>query len=231
MVDYVDPGEDHLEVCRDHLLQRDQDGVVTVLELEEPADQLGRDLDPGEDIGRSLGVAEGDGEAEREVRDVGDRPTEPDDQRGQGGKDLLFEATIGLLAQHRIELLHRGDPDSLPGEGRKDRVEQAGVQPPVEFQGSIPDRLDLLSRREPIRSTGIDPGVDLVPEAGHPDHEELVEVRRIDRAELDPLQEGQVDLLSNLEDPLVEVEPGELPVEEQRWIAVLTCLAHVRITP
>ena len=58
------------------------------------------------------------------------------------------------------------------------------------------------------------PGRDATLQAGHPDHEELVEVGREDRQEPHALQQRDVPVLRQLEHPLVEREPGQLAVEE-----------------
>ena len=42
---------------------------------------------------------------------------------------------------------------------------------------------------QPVGAAGVDPGVELVEEPGDPDHEELVEVGGVDRAEAEPLQQ------------------------------------------
>ena len=44
-------------------------------------------------------------------------------------------------------------------------------------------------------------------------HEELVEVRRVDRAELHALEQRRGRILGDLEDAVVEVQPRELAVE------------------
>src|SRR5204863_322516 len=54
--------------------------------------------------------------------------------------------------------------------------------------------------------------VDLVVKAGDADHEELVEVRREDRAELQALEQRLVVLLAQLEDALVERQPRQLSI-------------------
>src|SRR6185437_8469318 len=46
------------------------------------------------------------------------------------------------------------------------------------------------------------------------DHEELIQVRREDRAEADALEQRQVGVGGEVEHPCVEVEPGELPVDQ-----------------
>ncbi len=57
--------------------------------------------------------------------------------------------------------------------------------------------------------------------AGDADHEELVEVGDEDGEELHPLQQGQGRVLRELEDAVVEVKPGQLPVGEERRVTEL----------
>ena len=66
---------------------------------------------------------------------------------------------------------------------------EAGVEAVVELQHPRLDRVDLLARGEAVGAAGVDPGVELVEEAGDPDHEELVEVGGVDAAEAEPLQQ------------------------------------------
>ena len=78
----------------------------------------------------------------------------------------------------------------------------------------LADRLEDLPRGQPGRGRDRDARGDAALEAGHPDHEELVEVGREDRQEPHPLQQRDVRVLGQLEHPLVERQPGELAVEE-----------------
>ena len=103
-------------------------------------------------------------------------------------------------------------------ERRAQRPVEAGVQPAVELQHPGLDRVDLLAGREAVGAARVDPGVELVEEAGDPDHEELVQVGGVDRAEAQPLQQRHAALLGQFEDPLVEVEPGELAIEVESGI-------------
>ena len=73
---------------------------------------------------------------------------------------------------------------------------------------------ERLAHGAPVRKLARVAGVQLVHQAGHADAEELVEVRREDRAEPDALEERHSLVGGELEHPRVEVEPGELAVEE-----------------
>ena len=67
------------------------------------------------------------------------------------------------------------------------------------------DPLERLARGEPVGRRGVDAGVDLVVEAGHAHHEELVEVRRVDREELHALEQRHALVLGQLEHAFVEL--------------------------
>ncbi len=97
---------------------------------------------------------------------------------------------------------------------------QLRAQPPVEgarlavaqVDDPLAQLVDHLRRRPAVRARVAEAGVDLVVQAGDADHEELVEVRAEDRRELQPLEQRLVGLLGELEDALVERQPGELAV-------------------
>ena len=95
MVDDFGAREERVEVGGDHLLQR-HEGFAVLADRQEAAEQLLRDLDPGDDLDSALGVAQQHAEAEREVGDVGEGPAEADHQRRQRREDLLVEAAVDL---------------------------------------------------------------------------------------------------------------------------------------
>ncbi len=76
------------------------------------------------------------------------------------------------------------------------------------------DQLQLLPDGEPVGGADGQAGALPALEAGDADHVELVEVAREDRQELDALQERERLVLGQFEHPGVEVQPGQLAVEE-----------------
>ena len=66
----------------------------------------------------------------------------------------------------------------------------------------------------PARSGSRRPSAIASSSAGHADHEELVEVRRGDRGELDALEQRRGGIGRLFEHALVEREPGQLAVDE-----------------
>ena len=76
------------------------------------------------------------------------------------------------------------------------------------------DLLEHLARLEPGRGAHGEAGGDPALEPGDPDHEELVEVAGEDREEAGPLEQRHARVRGELEHPLVELQPGDLAVEE-----------------
>src|SRR6202042_981250 len=81
------------------------------------------------------------------------------------------------------------------------------------------DPLEYLAGRQAVRPACVDPRLELVVYAGDADHEELIEVRDVDREELEALHQRQRLILGELEHAVVEIEPGELAVDVQAGIA------------
>src|SRR5207244_763755 len=82
----------------------------------------------------------------------------------------------------------------------------------------LANRVDLLRRAHAVGASNVHAGLELVVEVRDTNHEELIEIRLPDRAELDPLHERHRRVLGELQDPVVEVEPGELAVEVERRV-------------
>jgi hypothetical protein len=72
----------------------------------------------------------------------------------------------------------------------------------------------LLGRRAPVRRRGAHAGLRLTHQPGHADRPEFVEVRRADRQEALPLQQRVARVLGLLQHPMIEVEPGQLAIDE-----------------
>jgi len=95
-----------------------------------------------------------------------------------------------------------------------DLVEEDRGLAPHQLLGDLVDLLEDLPRFESRRRADSQPGRDAALEAGDPDHEELVEVVAEDRQELDALEQRHVLVHGELQDALVELQPGELALEE-----------------
>jgi hypothetical protein len=198
------PREELVEVARDHVLERDE---AALADLEEARQHLLRHLHAREGLVARDRVAQPHGEAEREVRDVRERAPRADRERRQHREDLLREEAVDLGHVLRGALARLDDPDPVLREPRPQRARERVRVAPAELGGARRDPLDRLERRQPVGAARVDPGVDLVVQAGYPHHRELVEVGGVDREELDPLEQRDALVLGELEHALVEVEP------------------------
>src|SRR5690606_1057740 len=79
--------------------------------------------------------------------------------------------------------------------------------------------IELLFRRTAVRAADDDALAHLAGEAGDADHEELVKIGRRDRQEAHALEKRMAGELRLLEDATVELQPGELAVDETVGIA------------
>jgi hypothetical protein len=86
--------------------------------------------------------------------------------------------------------------------------------PGRQVTGHLPDLLEHLARHHPRGGAYGDPSGDAALEAGHPDHEELVEVAGEDGQEPRAFEQRELLVLGQLEHPLVEPQPGQLAVQE-----------------
>ena len=217
VVHHRHPREQRVEVRRDQVLQEDE--ALAVGEGDEPG-QGRRHLHPGEALGAVEVVEDRDGQVERQVGDVGERVRRVDTQWGEHREDPFVEDLVEVLAVVEVEVRPAAHDDPVGLDGRHELAEVQVLLLADQVLDPVADLQQLLARGPPVRRELRQPGCDLVLEGGHPDLEELVEVGREDGGELQPLQERRAGIGGQREHPLVEVEPGQLPVEEPRWRAV-----------
>ena len=89
----------------------------------------------------------------------------------------------------RIQFMVRNDVDAFLAERRPQFLFQAlvgGFHQALDFAA---DRHQLRARAHPVRAEFGDAGIQLRIQAGHPDHEELVQVRTDDGQEFDAFQQ------------------------------------------
>ena len=183
--------------------------VLPVADRHEARQHLLRHLHARERLHVGDRVAHDHAERQREVRDVRERAPEADGQRRQDREDLAPEALVEALA------VACGRPRRSGRSGCRARPARAAGRGPGSATGAracsrtTPRISSIVSaRRAPVLQRLLDAGVDLVVQARDADHEELVEVGRVDRAELHPLQQRDGRVLGELEHALVELEPA-----------------------
>ena len=101
--------------------------------------------------------------------------------------------------------------------GRRRPSKQSLSRPPSS-QHALADQRDRLRGDAPVGAGVLDARVDLVAQTGDAHHVVLVEVRRVDRAELHALEQRNPLVLGQLQHALVEVQPGQLAVQVQRRV-------------
>ena len=199
--------EQGVEVGLDHLVDQHEAGR---LDLDQARQDLG-DLDPGEAALTAFGVAQPDRDRQAERGDVRERVAGIDRERGQDREDLLEEA----FAKRLVVLRDRAVVDELDAFLGKRRPDVNGDARVFDGQLERPlsDGCKLVFGRAAVGRAGHPARLDLLAEARDADLEELVEVAREDRQELDPLEQRVANVTRLVEDPRVELEPRKLAVD------------------
>jgi hypothetical protein len=208
-------GEELVQVGGDELLDGQEARAAAVVLDGDEARHVVRHLDPGEQLGAAAGrVAQGDGQIQRTARDVGERVRGVDRERGQHREDLLAEVGAQPLALRRVQLGPADQLDALGRQLRADLLAEAGGVPGDQVGGALGDHFQLVAQRRTVAAAHRQAGLEPALEAGDPDHVELVQVAGEDGEELGPLQQRGAGVLGQRQHPGVEVEPGQLAVEE-----------------
>ena len=196
--------------------------VAVVGQRDQPVQDRG-DLEHGVELpGRVLADRlDPEDQVEALVVQVRERVRRVDRQGGEDRVDLAVEVLVevGVLGVGRGPRARRRGCRAWRAAGRSSLcqiVVLAGdevVGPPGDL-GELGERAHAVGRGV----LGLEVVVELGLEAGDADLEELVEVRRRDRQEPEPLQERVRGVAGLFQDPLVEVEPAQLAVDEEAGI-------------
>ena len=180
------------------------------IEMNRPQ-QLLRHLDPGEDLVVLLGIAEHHGERKREVGDVRERAAAADHERGEDREHLALEQLCELLAFLGRCLVggrcgSRARP--APGAGRaRAAAEPLALRRPA--RGSPSAAPSRTSRRRsasvPASTWSWRLATRTMKNSSRFDSQIATNLTRS--------SSGTERILGELEDPVVEIEPGELAVE------------------
>jgi hypothetical protein len=209
--DDVRAREERAQLGPDELLDRQQ--AFPVAEGDETRKHR-RHLHPGETAPSRLPVADHDAEIQREIRDPRERMGRVHRQGRQRRMDLAPEPLLELLLLAGTQRVPVREADALRRERRDQGLGEDAFLPAHQPLGGQMDRLELLGRAAAVGGIRDHAGFELDLEAGHPNLEELVEIGRADRAELDPLEERLALVLGQGQDAFVECQPRELAVEE-----------------
>ena len=203
-------GEQGPEMGGDDLLHGDES--LAVGHGQQPG-QHRRNLDAGEAALTADRVPDDDGQVERQIGDVGKRVTGIDRERGEDRKDPLDEHFPNPGAVIAVKGFPFCQPDGMIGETRQDVVEKRGPAPLEQGLHLQTDGGQLVGHRQAVGRRPGNTGRLLVLEAGDANLEELVHVGGKDGQELDPLQQRDLVVFGEGQDPAVEFECRQLPVD------------------
>ena len=228
MLDDLHPGEQLIEVGCDQIFQRQQNrfrrgirGFRVVLpkfrrhepiDLNEAVDVVGH-LDACEMFAAFGDVFDGHRQIEAQAGDVRERVRRVDRERGQNREHLFMEVRGHPAALVVGQLVPGDDVNVVVRQGLADRVEE---HPGVAFGQhlcALCDECQLLARRQSVGRPYRQAGFVSALEPGDTHHEELVEVRGEDGQELCPFEQGQRGVFCQRQNPGVEVEPTQFPVQ------------------
>src|SRR5262245_33815438 len=134
------------------------------------------------------------------------------DDRVEDAPEIVLEERA-LLGRR---LLRPDDRDALRGEEGLDLLQEAPVLLVHQLVDPSHDGAERGGGGETVRAGRRVPRAELSLEPRDAHHEELVEIGAEDGEELHALQQGHDGILSLLEDAGVELEPGELAIDEIR---------------
>src|SRR5579875_3852648 len=153
-------------------------------------------------------------QVEGEAGDIGKGVPRVDRQRGENGEDPLVEHVHQLAAVPFVQSLPAGEPHSGPGQGGDHLAEEdlaLASQQLLHLGADVPQ---LLLRGAAVRGPGPQARGHLVLDGCHPDLEEGVKLGAEYGQELDPLQERDLGVPGQVEDAAVEIQLGQVAVQE-----------------
>ena len=189
---------------------------LAVGEDHEPAEQR-RHLDAGDPLIVTGRVRHHHHQVEREAGDVREGMGGIHRERGEHREDALVEDLVQVGTVLLVQARPVAEADALPVQLRHQAAQEGAGLAGVDVDHLGADRPHLSLGPVGVGGGPLEPGRELL-EAPHPDLEELVQRAAGDGEEARPLQQGEVLVLGLGEHPPVEVEPGELAVDQRRLV-------------
>src|SRR4051794_13040713 len=172
----------------DHALEGQEEAALP--DCDEPREEL-RHLDACEPLLARVRIADEESERQREAGDVRKRLAGADCERRQNRKDLVLESLVELLELALRAVLDLPDDDSsLLERDAQLSLPELGLAG-RELEHTFADLSQRLLGSSRVRRGHCDTSFDLIHQAGHPNHEELVEVPGDERACPGALEERQ----------------------------------------
>ena len=165
------------------------------------------------------GVAHAHRQVHAQVRDVRERMARVERQRRQHREDVVLEVLREPGVDRRRVVGRLEEVDALGGQQRPQRLAPARGLLVDLRQRARADGRQLLIGGLAVDRDLLDAGAELLQDGRDAHHEELVEVGAGDGEELDALEQRVRRILRLRQDALVERQPAQLAVDEQRRAA------------
>ena len=153
------------------------------------------------------------------IRDERERMARVEGERRQDRVDLRLEVSGQIVRDARLVFRRLEDADPVLGKGRPQLIVPARRLILQHRRRALADGGELFGDRQAVNRLRFEPGALFLEQRGHPNHEELVEVRGDDGEELDPLEQRVVLAHRLIEHAPIEREPAQLPVDVQRGMS------------
>ena len=166
-------------------------------------------------------------DVQRFIQQLRERVRRIDRQGSQNRPNLAVIVMLQEFQVRGLKLLETAEGDSSFGEGGLQFFAPAAILHLDHATDALGDGAEGLGGGEAIDSAFHDVRFDLLFHAGDADFEELVEVRAADAKELHPLEQRGFRIERLVQDPLVELQPAQFPVEKTcGWRAVRIRTTH-----
>ncbi len=176
----------------------------------QPLRQRRRHLHPHEDTVARLGIAQDEAPRRRQVGHERERVRRIEAERRQGRRHVLAEVVRRLRLLCRGQLAPRREPDAVADQPGLQFGEAPGLLQQHRKQ-CFPQAQDVVVEFLDRARTAA--GVGARAHGADALHEELVEVRREDRQELEALEQRRALVERLGEDPAVEFDPAQVAVD------------------
>ena len=238
--DHIVVQEEFIQILLDDLLQK-QEGVALIL-LRRDRHQTGqarRNLDRGklqlillalslQQPGAVILSADQSGDIQRLVADQRKRPGRIHSHRRQYRIYLLGKIAVHINALLLIQILVSSDQtDSLFLHNRQKGAIKHGILLIHQFSGTLVNCLQLLCRSKTSQILFRVTGILHILQRSYTNHEKLIQVRGSDADKFQPLQYRKILVSGFIQNPLVKLQPAQLPVLKIFRIPEFTFFLHV----
>ena len=200
-----------VEMRSDDLLKRHE--TIGVADSE-PSGQRVRNLYSGEEFALIAWIADDDRQVERQIRHIGERVTRVDGEGREHREDPVAEPLRQPSLVVGVEIVPRRQLDSLLSKGRDDLVDENSFLLSHQVDDDVAHECKLLGRHSPIGRRSGDACCLLIPKTRDAHLKEFVEVAGEDGEEPNLLKQRHLGVARELENPSVEGEPAQFPVED-----------------